>query len=165
MPHSVVEQDAVVTLLYRLKLDDGSLVEEATKDDPLVYLHGYENIIPGLEAALEGMAVGEQKEIVVEADDAYGEYDPDEIDEVSFDDLPPDFEPEVGMELALRDQDGNQYEAQITEVNEDTVTLDFNPPLAGERLHFAVTITELREATPEELEHGHVHDDEEVDEY
>ena len=159
MSHSVVEQDAVVTLLYRLKLDDGSLVEEATEDDPLVYLHGYENIIPGLEAALEGMAVGEQKQVVVESDDAYGEYDPDEVDEVSFDELPPDFEPQVGMELALRDQDGNQYEAQITAGSEDSVTLDFNPPVAGQRLHFEVTITDLRQATAEELEHGHVHDE------
>ncbi|MBN1313365.1 MAG: peptidylprolyl isomerase [Anaerolineae bacterium] len=165
MTHSVVEQDAVVTLLYRLKLDDGSLVEEATDDEPLVYLHGHENIIPGLEAALEGMTVGEQKKIVVEAADAYGEYDPDEVDEVSLSDLPPDFEPEVGMELALRDKDGNIYEASITEVNGDSVVLDFNPPLAGQRLHFEVTITDLRDATAEELEHGHVHDDEEVDEY
>ena len=163
MPHHVIGQDVVVTLQYRLTLDDGELVEETAEDDPLIYLHGHENIIPGLEDALAGMSVGEQKQVTVEAADAYGEYDPDEVEEVSRSDLPSDLQPEVGMLLALRDEHDNQDIALVTEVEEDAITLDFNHPLAGQRLHFDVTISELRDPTDEELAHGHVHDDESQD--
>ncbi len=158
MSHDAVSQDVVVTLHYRLKLDDGSLVEESTADDPLTYLHGHENIIPGLEEALDGMSVGEQKLVIVESDDAYGDYDPDEIVEVDLAELPTGFQPEVGMLLAVPDEDGDQDIAQITEVGPDFITLDFNHPLAGKRLHFDVTIAELRAPTAEELAHGHIHD-------
>ncbi len=161
MSHDTVSQDVVVTLHYRLTLDDGSLVEESTADDPLTYLHGHENIIPGLEEALDGMSLGEKKLVVVEPDDAYGEYDPDEIVEVDLTDLPADLQPEVGMMLAVPDEDGDHDIAQVTEVETDYITLDFNHPLAGKRLHFDVTIAELRDPTTDELEHGHVHDGEE----
>ncbi|MBN1428915.1 MAG: peptidylprolyl isomerase [Anaerolineae bacterium] len=159
MSDQTVSQDVVVSLLYRLTLDDGSLVEESTADDPLVYLHGHDNIIPGLENALNGMVVGEQKQVSVEAVDAYGEYEPDEVDEVPVSELPDGLEPEVGMVLAVHDEDGEEDVAQITGIEDDVIILDFNHPLAGQRLHFDVTIAELREATAEELEHGHVHDD------
>lgn len=161
MSHDLVSQDVVVTLHYRLTLDDGSLVEESTADDPLTYLHGHDNIIPGLEEALDGMSVGEQKMVVVEPDDAYGEYDPDEIVEVDLADLPSGLQPEVGMMLAVPDENGDHDIAQITVVEADYITLDFNHPLAGKRLHFDVTIAGLRSATADELAHGHVHDGEE----
>jgi FKBP-type peptidyl-prolyl cis-trans isomerase SlyD len=163
MSQTTVAQDLVVALQYRLTLDDGSLVEESTTDDPLVYLHGHENIIPGLEEALTGMAIGEQKQVTVEAADAYGEYDPDEVEEVPYADLPPGLKPEVGMMLAVHDDEGNEEVALVTEVVDDGITLDFNHPLAGQRLHFDVTIFDLREATDEELEHGHVHGDEDYE--
>jgi FKBP-type peptidyl-prolyl cis-trans isomerase SlyD len=158
MSHNTISHDVVVTLHYRLTLDDGSLVEESSADDPLSYLHGYDNIIPGLEEALDGMSIGEKKLVVVEPDDAYGEYDPDEVVEVDRADLPPDLQPEIGMMLAVPDEDGDHDVAQVTEVEADYITLDFNHPLAGQRLHFDVTIAELRDPTAEELEHGHVHD-------
>jgi FKBP-type peptidyl-prolyl cis-trans isomerase SlyD len=161
MPHDAIGQDVVVTLHYRLTLDDGSLVEESTADDPLTYLHGCDNIIPGLEEALDGMSIGEKKMVVVEPEDAYGEYDPDEIVEVDLVDLPPGLQPEIGMMLAVPDEEGNHDIAQVTEVGSEFITLDFNHPLSGKRLHFDVTIAELRDPTAEELEHGHVHDGEE----
>jgi FKBP-type peptidyl-prolyl cis-trans isomerase SlyD len=158
MPHNTVSQDVVVTLHYRLTLDDGSLVEESTADDPLTYLHGHDSVIPGLEEELGGMAIGERKMVVVEPDDAYGEYDPDEVIEVDKTDLPPDIQPAIGMMVAVPDEEGNHDIAQVTEIETDYIKLDFNHPLAGKRLHFDVTVAELRDPTAEELAHGHVHD-------
>jgi FKBP-type peptidyl-prolyl cis-trans isomerase SlyD len=157
MPPQQIEDNVVVTLQYKLWLDDGEMVEESDADDPLMYLHGHDNIIPGLERALQGMRVGDKKRIVVEPEDAYGEYDPDDVEELALSALPPELNPEVGMVLAMEDSEGHEFEAVVTDLDEDTITLDFNHPMAGERLTFDVTITELREASKEELDHGHVH--------
>ncbi len=156
MPETV-RKDVVVSLQYKLWLDDGELVEETLADEPLVYLHGHDNIIPGLERALEGMRVGESKKVVVEPEDAYGEYDPEDVEKVSRAALPPELKPTVGMVLTIVDDRGNMYDAVLTDMDEETITLDFNHPMAGERLTFEVTITGLRAASAEELEHGHVH--------
>ncbi len=153
-----VEQDVVVTLQYKLSLDDGELVEESEQDDPLMYLHGHQNIIPGLEEALEGMSIGEKKNIIVEPEDGYGEYDAEDMGRIERDDLPAEFDPEPGMVIEVTDDDGAEAEAVIVEVDDDGILLDFNHPMAGERLHFEVEITGLRAATAEELDHGHVHD-------
>ncbi len=154
-----VEKDVVVSLQYKLWLDDDTLAEESEADDPLVYLHGHDNIIPGLEQALDGLRVGDTKTVVVEPEDGYGEYDPDNADEINRGELPEGFEPEVGMLLSIEDGAGNQLVAEVAEVSEDTILLDFNHPMAGEILRFDVVITGLRQATPEELDHGHVHAD------
>jgi FKBP-type peptidyl-prolyl cis-trans isomerase SlyD len=159
MPPQEIAKNVVVSLHYKLRLDDGSLVEETEADDPLVYLHGHDNIIAGLERELEGLRVGDQKKVVVEPDDGYGEYDPDDVEEINLADLPPDLALEVGMLLAVEDEAGNEMVAEVAEIGDETVTLDFNHPMAGEMLAFEVTITDLRDATEEELAHGHVHDD------
>ncbi|HEC22021.1 MAG TPA: peptidylprolyl isomerase [Chloroflexi bacterium] len=153
-----IEKDTVVTLQYALKLEDGTLVEESSPDNPLVYLHGHGNLIPGLERQLEGLTVGAQKTFVVEPADAYGEYDPEDVDRVNRTDLPPGLEVEVGKMLSVRDESGNQYIARISAVDEKTITLDFNHPMAGKRLVFDITVTGLRAATEEELAHGHAHE-------
>lgn|SRR5690606_26775009 len=157
MPPEIVQDDVVVELQYKL-WSDGELVEESEEDDPLVYLHGYDNIIPGLERALHGLRVGDEKDITVTPDEAYGSRDPENVEEVSLTDLPLDFTPEEGMVLEVQDEDGNVYVAQVQQVTEETVTLDFNHPMAGKTLRFQVRITNLREPTEEELDHGHVHD-------
>ncbi|HLV44666.1 MAG TPA: peptidylprolyl isomerase [Aggregatilineales bacterium] len=157
MPPEIVQDDVVVELQYKL-WSDGELVEESEEDDPLVYLHGYDNIIPGLERALRGLRVGDEKDITVTPDEAYGSRDPENVEEVSLTDLPLDFTPEEGMVLEVQDEDGNVYVAQVQQVTEETVTLDFNHPMAGKTLRFQVRITNLREPTEEELDHGHVHD-------
>jgi FKBP-type peptidyl-prolyl cis-trans isomerase SlyD len=153
----VIQDDVVVSLFYSLKLDDSSLVEKTDKNDPLMYLHGYDNIIPGLEAALEGLKPGDNITVTVEPEDAYGPYDPDGTDVIEREEIPNDLELEEGMLLTVEDEEGNAFMAKVIEVEEKTITLDYNHPLAGKRLHFDLTITELREPTAEELDHGHVH--------
>jgi FKBP-type peptidyl-prolyl cis-trans isomerase SlyD len=161
-----VQDDAVVTLQYKLRLDDGTLVEESEPDDPLVYLHGHENIIPGLENALTGMKIGDRKSVDVDPEDGYGDYDPADVGRINRVGLPEEFQPEVGMLIPILDEDGNEAEVLIIEMDDDDITVDFNHPMAGERLHFEVEVTGLREPTPEELDHGHVHmDDDEDDDW
>jgi FKBP-type peptidyl-prolyl cis-trans isomerase SlyD len=155
-----VAKDLVVTLQYKLMWEDGELVEESEQDDPLMYLHGHENIIPGLEEALEGMSVGEKKTVMVEPENGYGEYDPEDMGRIERSELPPEFEPEPGMIIEVTDDEGDEAEAVILEVDDEGILLDFNDPMAGERLHFEVEIIGIRAPTSEELDHGHVHDEE-----
>jgi FKBP-type peptidyl-prolyl cis-trans isomerase SlyD len=158
MPDKIAD-DVVVSVQYKLWLDDEEeLIEESEAGDPLMYLHGHKNIIPGLETALAGRTVGEKLTVVVEPDEAYGEYDEEDVDEIPLDGLPPDLEPELGMLLEVVDDDDNVFVAEIVELTDEAAILDFNHPLAGERLRFEVEITALRDPTSEELEHGHVHD-------
>ena len=152
-----VIKDSVVSLEYRLHLGDGKIIDESEPGDPLVYLHGYEEIVPGLEKALEGKKAGESLKVVVEPKDGYGEYDPDSVEEVPRTDLPPDLELVAGEIITGTDEDGDERDFLIKEVKKDTVVLDFNDAMAGKTLHFDVTVREVRAATAEELEHGHAH--------
>lgn len=154
-----VENNVVVTLQYKLSLDDGTTVEFSEEADPLVYLHGHDQIIPGLERGLVGLKVGDKKQITVEPADGYGDYDEDDFDEVPLSEMPEGFQPEVGMLLEVHDEEGDEELAMISEIADDHLVLDYNHPMAGKRLHFDVTVTALRAASPEEVEHGHAHDD------
>ncbi|MCA9923077.1 MAG: peptidylprolyl isomerase [Anaerolineales bacterium] len=153
-----VADNMVVALDYVLRFEDGEEVDRSEAGDPLLYLQGHNQIIPGLESALAGMAVGEEKDVIVQPADGYGEYDADDQEELPRAAFPEDMELEVGMDIVLRDaQSDEQYQAFVKEVRPDTVLVDFNHPLAGKSLHFQVKIVELRTATPEELAHGHAH--------
>ena len=152
-----VAKDNVVSIEYRLHLGDGKIIDESDPGDPLVYLHGYEEIVPGLEKALEGKKAGESLKVVVEPKDGYGEYDPDGVEEVPREDFPADMELEAGGIVSATDEDGDDVEFLVKEVRPKTVVIDFNDPMAGKTLHFEVTVREVRAATPEELEHGHAH--------
>ena len=152
-----IANDTVATLDYRLHLGDGKLVDESEPGDPLVYLHGHDEIVPGLERALEGKKAGDRLEVVVKPEDGYGEYDPDSVEEVPRTDLPADLELVAGETITGTDPDGDDMDFLIKEVKKDTVVLDFNDPMAGKTLHFDVTVREVRAATAEELEHGHAH--------
>lgn len=152
-----IAKDTVATLDYTLHLGDGEVVDGSTPDDPLVYLHGYEEIIPGLERALEGKTAGDKLQVVVPPEDGYGDYDPEGVEEVPRTDLPEDLTIEEGEIITATDEDGDDVEFLIKEVKKDTVVVDFNHPMAGKTLHFDVTVREVREATAEELEHGHAH--------
>ena len=160
-----VANDLVISLGYNLTVD-GEVVDSADQSDPLLYLHGYENIVPGLERALTGMKVGESKKVVVKAKDGYGEYQKDALEWISREDFPDEIPLEEGVEILIEDEDGDEVSATIVEVTKEKVQLDFNHPLAGKELHFEVTILDLRLPTEEELAHGHAHyeDDEEDDE-
>jgi FKBP-type peptidyl-prolyl cis-trans isomerase SlyD len=154
-----IQDNHVVTLGYTLTVD-GRVIDtsEGEGNSPVVFVQGAEQIVPGLENALYGMGVGDSKTVVVPPAEGYGEYDPEAFDDVPRSEFPPEIPLEPGVVLHLRDNDDDVYEATVVSVGKDTVRLTFNHPLAGKELHFAVTVLAVREATPEEIEHGHVHD-------
>jgi FKBP-type peptidyl-prolyl cis-trans isomerase SlyD len=153
-----VAADLVVSIEYTLKNDAGEVLDGSDEDGPLHYLHGHDNIVPGLEAALNGRALGDSLNVTVAPEDGYGTPDDDLVFEVPREELSDDIEPEVGMELGMTSDDGDFLRARICGVTTDTVQLDANHELAGQTLHFAVKVVGIRQPTQEELEHGHVHD-------
>ncbi|MCS7059137.1 MAG: peptidylprolyl isomerase [Meiothermus sp.] len=142
----------VVSIRYTLRVD-GELVDQGELD----YLHGYRNIISGLEEALEGKSVGDRVVVSVPPDKGYGPYDPDGVQVVERSAFPPGAEVEEGAVFYAEDADGNPVPFTVLGVEGDSVTIDFNHVLAGETLEFDVTLTGVRPATQEELEHGHAH--------
>lgn len=147
----------VVKIHYTLTLTDGREVDSSRGGDPLTYLHGSQSIVPGLEAGLAGKTSGDSLEVDVSADDGYGQVDPEGRREVPRSSFPDDLELEVGMELAAQDDEGHVMPLVVKEIGADAVLIDMNHPLAGEALHFAVEVMEIRDATAEELAHGHSH--------
>lgn len=147
-------QDGVVASIGYTLTVDGEVVEDISADDAIEYLHGEENIVPGLEAALEGKAAGDTFEVTVAPEDGYGEYVEDDIEHVPASDFDGIDELEVGMELEIMDEDGEFFEATVLEINDQDVVLDFNPPLAGKTLNYRVQVVSVREATDEEKEMG-----------
>jgi len=144
-----VEKNVVVGINYRLTLDDGTEVDDTGERGPMEYLHGHGNLIPGLEKALDGAELGTELSISFEPDDGYGAHEPDKIVQVTKEQL--GFDPEVGSVVAARLPDGREQHLLIAEVNGDDVTLDGNHPLAGQTLHFEVSVASLREALADEL--------------
>lgn len=157
-----VARDVIVTLDYQLTVD-GEVIDSSMDTEPIVYLHGHGNILPGLEEALFGMRLEESKQVYLKARDAYGEFDEEAFVDVPRDEIPEDIPIEIGVELTVTDEDDEDVDAVIDEVNDDSVRLNLNHPLAGKDLKFDVTVIGLREATPEEIEHGHAHEDDEWD--
>ena len=155
----VVAEDLVVTIEYELKVDE-EVLDSSEEEGPLPYLHGHGNIIPGLENALIGMKIGESKQVVVEPAEGYGEREADAMMDVPREEFPDEVPVEVGVELEVTDEDGDIMLVTIAEVGDDMVTLDTNHPLAGYKLHFEVKVIDIREASEEELDHGHAHEDE-----
>ncbi len=154
-----VEKGNVISVDYELHLGDGKVVDASEPGKPLSYIHGEGQIVPGLERALEGLDVGEARKVVVEPDDGYGPHDARGVQEVPRNAFPAELVPQVGMELTAQGPQGEAVPFVIKEVRPETVVIDLNHPLAGETLHFAVTVRGVRAATAEELEHGHVHGD------
>lgn len=157
-----VQPNRVVTLHYRLFLEDtGELLEDTeAKGAPFQFIYGVDQILPALEAALLDMEEGEEKEVVLSPEEAYGPMDPDAIDVLersAFGDAAEDLTP--GMMFYATTQTGQQIPFYIKEIRGDEVVIDFNHPLAGETLRFQLKVQSVREATPEELAHGHVHGD------
>jgi FKBP-type peptidyl-prolyl cis-trans isomerase SlyD len=153
-----VQDGLVVSLSYILRLDDGEKIDSAASDDPLVYLHGAKNIIPGLEDALTGLKVGDVRDVIVSPSGAYGDTNPDAFELVPYEAFPSDLELEEGMGVRMVESGtGQQVEAYISELRDDGALLDLNHPLAGETLHFNVEVIDLRRATSDEIAHGHAH--------
>lgn len=151
-----VTDGMVVSLRYVL-VADGEEVARVDNDDPMEYLHGAEDILPGLENALAGKSVGDTFRVTLPPTDAYGDYDEDEIEEIDRDAIPNAEELELGMMVEVEDEEGFSYMAYVAEISDAVVVLDFNHPLAGKTLTYEGEIIGVRPATEEELEHGHVH--------
>jgi FKBP-type peptidyl-prolyl cis-trans isomerase SlyD len=152
-----VAKGSVVGIDYRLHLGDGEVVDSSRPGEPLSYLHGGGHIVPGLERAIEGMSVGESKQVVVDPEDGYGNRDPRGLQEVPRDAFPPGLDPQVGMQLTAQGPQGELVPFVVKELKTGTVVVDLNHPLAGQTLHFDVTVRDVRTATPDELAHGHAH--------
>jgi FKBP-type peptidyl-prolyl cis-trans isomerase 2 len=140
--------DATIAAGKKVKFDytltvDGQVVETTQGKQPLDYIHGQNQIIPGLEKQMEGMKVGDSKKIIVKPEDGYGPVMKEAFREFEKSKLPKDVEPQVGMMLELKDAEGNAYPAAISEVKEKTVMLDFNHPLAGKELSFDVKVVSV----------------------
>jgi FKBP-type peptidyl-prolyl cis-trans isomerase SlyD len=146
----------VVRLDYTLKNDAGEVLDSSDGAEPLAYIHGAHQIVPGLERALEGLDVGAEKDVVVGPEDGYGVPDPGTVPRASF---PPDLELAVGDSFMGENEEGGAVPVRVVELRDDVVVVDANHPLAGVTLHFHVTIREVRDATPAELMHGHAHGD------
>ena len=148
----------VVGIFYTLKNDAGETLDTNREDQaPLAYLHGSQNIVPGLENALSGKTPGDEVQVVVAPDEGYGQRQEELVQAIPRGELPADADPQPGMQVSGQGPDGVPLHGMIAEVNDEAVTIDFNHPLAGENLHFDVQIAGVREATAEEQEHGHPH--------
>jgi FKBP-type peptidyl-prolyl cis-trans isomerase SlyD len=151
-----IAHEKVVSIHYTLTNKEGTVLDSSSGSEPLAYLHGFGNIIPGLENALEGKEMGEKLSVTVEPEQGYGARDAQLVQAVprsafkGVDELAP------GMQFQAQGPQGARL-VVVTQVAEDVVTVDANHPLAGQTLHFEVEVSEVREATAEELEHGHVH--------
>lgn len=141
---------------YALKDDEGALLDQSQPGQPMVYLHGHRNIIPGLESALTGKAVGDTVEVRVDPAEGYGESNPALEQVVPADRFQGVEDLHVGMQFQASTQQG-PISVRVVKVEGDQVTVDGNHPLAGKNLNFNVTVQEIRAATSEELEHGHIH--------
>lgn len=151
-----IERNKVVSIDYTLTDDNGSVLDTSKNHGPLAYLHGVGGIIPGLEQALEGRAPGESLNVQVPPDQAYGRRDDALIQSV----------PRTAFRGIDNIQQGMQFQANaggqnrvvtVVDVDDQNVRVDANHPLAGKTLNFDVTVRDVRDATPEELQHGHAH--------
>ena len=152
-----IATNKAVSIEYTLTNDAGEVIDSSAGGAPLVYLQGAGNIIPGLEKALEGKAVGEELTVTVEPEDAYGEYSAELVSTLSASMFEGVDQLEVGMQFHASAPDGQMQIVTIRDLDGDDVTVDGNHPLAGQRLTFQVKVVAVRDASEEEVAHGHVH--------
>lgn len=155
-PEETIAKGTVVSIDYKLTDDEGQLIDSSEGEEPLSYLHGHNQILPGLESALEGKKVGDTEKVHIEAGKGYGDFDPEKVFTVPKERF--DFDVSEGQTLQAQLEDGQTVPFQVLEVKEDGVVLDGNHPLAGKALHFEVKVVGVRQASDEELDHGHAHE-------
>jgi FKBP-type peptidyl-prolyl cis-trans isomerase SlyD len=151
-----IAADSVVLIHYTLKDDEGKVLDSSEGGDPLAYIQGHGNLVPGLEKALEGKSGGNRIEVTLAPADGYGSRAESLVQRVPKRTLQGGGEIRKGMQFRAQTEEGLRV-FTVTAVVGDMVTLDGNHPLADQTLHFDVEVVEVREATAEELEHGHVH--------
>ncbi len=152
-----IATNKAVSIEYTLTNDAGEVIDSSAGGAPLVYLQGAGNIIPGLEKALDGKAVGEELTVTVEPEDAYGEYSAELVSTLSASMFEGVDQLEVGMQFHASAPDGQMQIVTIRDLDGDDVTVDGNHPLAGQCLTFQVKVVAVRDASEEEVAHGHVH--------
>lgn len=151
-----IAKNTVVTLDYTLTDDTGNVIDKS-HDGQFAYLHGASNIIPGLENALAGKTTGHEATVTVDPAEAYGERDDSKVAVIARDMFPTDTDIEPGMQFQAQGPDGQTLLVSVANVDGDDITVDANHPLAGQKLNFDVKVVDVRDATDEELSHGHVH--------
>lgn len=138
----VITEGSKVSLEYTLNINGGETVDSNAGEEPLVYTQGNNEIIPALEEELTGLAAGDEKQVTLQPEEAYGTVDPDAFREVPLEQIPEDARSE-GQLLVMQDQQGNQQQIKVSEVRDDTALLDLNHPLAGKTLKFDVKVVDV----------------------
>lgn len=152
-----IQKDSVVTITYRLSEADGSLLESSDDAMPMAYLHGHRNILAGLEAALEGLAIGDEKSVTLPPEQAYGLVHADAEQKVPVKHLVGKYKRLLpGMLVKVNTEKGTR-DARVVKAGKFMVTIDTNHPFAGKTLVFDVVVRDVRDATTEEISHGHAH--------
>jgi len=154
---SKIQKNTVATIAYVLKNRKGEILDQAGAEEAFAYLHGHDNVVPGLEKALDGLAVGDKLSVTVSADEGYGDYDPDLVQTVEKSKFPPKMRSVKAGEMLQVDTGAGWSVVTVKEATATHIVIDGNHELAGEDLFFEVEVIALREASPEELEHGHAH--------
>ncbi len=154
---SIVENGKVVIMHYTLKNEAGEVIDSSAGGEPMPYLHGAANIVEGLENALTGVPVGEKREVVVSPEEGYGMRQGPGAQEVPRDQFPEGVELFPGMGFHAQGDDGEMMVVYVEKVEEDSVWIDGNHPLAGATLYFSIEIVGVRDPSDEELAHGHPH--------
>ena len=152
-----ISKDRVVCMDYTIRLGNGRVVESSVGQEPLTYLHGRRQIVPGVEKAIEGLETGALLEVVVPPAEAYGDRDPTGVFVVPRAAVPTGEEIGPGMMFSASRPDGKSITFRVVEANDELVLVDTNHPLAGETLNFDVKVVNVRDATREEIDHGHPH--------
>ncbi len=151
-----IANNTVVTIDYELTDEDGNVLD-SSQGGKFAYLHGANNIIPGLEDALSGKSTGDQVSVAVAPDEGYGDRDETKLQAVPRTMFPLNTDIQVGMQFHAEGPEGQAILVTIASVDGDQVTVDGNHPLAGVNLNFEVNIVDVRDATKDEIDHGHVH--------
>ncbi len=151
-----ITKEKVVAIHYTLKNNAGEVIDSSEGKDALYYLHGFGNLIPGMEEGLEGKAKGDKLELKISPEKGYGTRNLDAIQQVPLSAFN-GADVKVGMQFQASGEQGYPIVVTVTAVEEDNVTVDANHPLAGEELNFKVEVIEVRDASSEEIAHGHVH--------
>jgi len=152
-----ITDKSVVTIHFTLKDNEGKVIDSSEGQEPLVYMHGTNSLIPGLEKELEGKKTGDKMQVTVQPEDGYGNVNPELIQDVprsafqGVEDIKP------GMQFEAKSPEGHKQLITVQKVEEDSVTVNGNHPLAGHVLNFDISVEDVREATEEEISHGHAH--------
>lgn len=152
-----IQKDAVAAIHYVLRDKEGKVLDQNDERNPLFYLHGHGNLVPGLEKALLGKSAGDEFEVVISPEDGYGAYDESRVFEVQKTDLGAGVVPQKGLVLRMQGPKGMTIPVTILKVKLRTVLMDGNHQLAGKDLHFSIVVGKVRKAKKEEVAHGHAH--------